>query len=267
MTILTSGTDVQATEESQIDTVVPFSTAANLTLIPGTHRVVIADPNGAPRTYTLPDAASNESVRFLIKRNTLSDQINFVTLAPAGSDKIDGGTSFILGNANEYVEIISDGTDTWRVINSRTVAIAVMQFIDTSTTQILTTGYQIVDSWNTDTFNTAGRILSDEANNRLEVRNVANEVQDGYKVSFEGNIQYTNNVDLTFAVFVDGVETTAGLTVSGKGSNDVLVNFLGIVGVLASGGIQDIDLRVNPNSGGTITYFSKTSLIAERIGG
>ncbi len=266
MADLTTGSDTVAEAATILGSIIPPTEGASIPLVPATHRAIVADASSGDLTFTLPDAAANAGVNFEIKRDEQTSDF-FAQLIPSGSDTIDGTDKYILGNPNEYVHVRSDGTSVWRVVNTRTFAIAALQFGDTSTTQSVTDTFQKMTLWSTNTFRTPGRVLSDFVNNRFEILNVQSDPQDGYTVAFNGAIQYANNVDLTFAIFVDGTETEVGTPATGKGSNNVLVGFQGVVGVLKAGGVQDIDIRVKADSDNTITYFSKTNMVIRRIGG
>lgn len=265
---LIPGSDQVAQSETILGSILPVTLDAGTLFVPALHRFVIANPNLGNLDFTLPDGTSSAGVCFELKRNEFVG--NFVRLLTTGADTIDGTDQFILGNKNEVVVVISDGTPIWRVRYFSTFAIAAIQFIGTTETQSITTLFQKIDVWTTDAFITPGRVASDFANNKFSVLNIQNQApgQDGYKVFFEGAIEYQNNVDLDFVMFVDGVQSEAGITVTGKGTNIVVVSFNGIIGVQASGGVpQDIDIRVKGISANTITYHSKMNCLIERIGG
>lgn len=265
-TDLITGSDAVAESATILGSIIPTTEGASIPLVPATHRAIVVDASSGDWTGTLPDAESNGGVNFEVKRDE-QDSDFFAQLLPSGTDTIDGSDKYILGNPNEYVHVRSNGTKIWRVVNTRTFAIAAIQYVDTSTTQNLTALFQKINAWNLDTFKTPGRVVSDFANNKIKVLSVQSDPQDGYEVTFNGSFQYANNVDLTFALFVDGVETQVGTLVTGKGSTTLPVGFQGIAAVLKAGGPQDIDVRVKATSDNTITYFSKMTLVVRRIGG
>lgn len=70
----------------------------------------------ATLTVTLPSAASYQGKTYKI-RNTSSSGI--VTVSSAGTDVIDGYASITLASGLDEVEVTSDGSSTWHIINSR----------------------------------------------------------------------------------------------------------------------------------------------------
>lgn len=85
---------------------------ANYTILE-TDGVVIADCTGGNVTLTLPAAnvaGAGFSPNFRIKRKDSS--ANTVTVARAGADTIDGGTTYALG-ALQSVDLESDGVSAW----------------------------------------------------------------------------------------------------------------------------------------------------------
>jgi len=269
MSDLITGSNLQGTGPGQADSVTPVMRTASKTLVPGDDRVVMADPTSGVLTFTLPDAVSSAGICFLVKR--VVNGSNHVAIAAGGSDTIDGVTSdFIIGNVNEWLEVVSDGTTDWRVIGRRTFAVAVMQYVGTTTTQTLTTTPVKIDAWNTNGLSTPGRIIADQANNVVGVLNIQNSFLDAYEVVFALTFRYANSVDLDFTAYVNGVATTVGAPSVGKGAGtDVHVSFNAPITVLASGGTpQDIEVRASVGSGSnTITYNTGMILTAQRSGG
>ena len=68
-----------------------------------------ADTTGGAFTFTLPAAASNSGVRFLVKHTTFGSA-NSVTVARTGADLIEGGTADTI-SAGENRTYVSNGTD------------------------------------------------------------------------------------------------------------------------------------------------------------
>jgi hypothetical protein len=68
-----------------------------------------ADTTGGAFTFTLPAAASNSGVRFLVKHTTFGSA-NAVSVARTGADLIEGATSDTI-NAGEAREYVSNGTN------------------------------------------------------------------------------------------------------------------------------------------------------------
>lgn len=77
--------------------------------------LVQADPTSAGFTITLPAVASgNKGHRITIKN--ISTSTNTITIARAGSDTIDGGTSTTITTSKGKVTLVSDGTSNWMVL-------------------------------------------------------------------------------------------------------------------------------------------------------
>lgn len=75
--------------------------------------LVTGDATSAAFTMTLPAASSNSGKVFRLKK--IDSSVNAVTIARAGSDTIDGATSFLLSTQWEEVELVSDGTSVWLI--------------------------------------------------------------------------------------------------------------------------------------------------------
>lgn len=72
----------------------------------------------APRTWTLPaagDTPPGKRIRVVDMAGGVSNT-NTLTIARAGSDTINGGTTRVLNAAYASVELISDGVDKWGVL-------------------------------------------------------------------------------------------------------------------------------------------------------
>lgn len=75
------------------------------------------DASGGAFAVTLPPAANNSGRILIIKKTDSS--VNNVTVTRAGSDTIDGATTFVLSNQYEYVILINDDDGgVWNVIGS-----------------------------------------------------------------------------------------------------------------------------------------------------
>lgn len=79
------------------------------TLVSSTDDIVNCDATSAGFSITLPAASSNAGKVFRIKK--VDSSANVVTIARAGSDTIDGATSFTLISQYESATVISDGTN------------------------------------------------------------------------------------------------------------------------------------------------------------
>jgi len=76
-------------------------------------RTILADASSAPITVTLPDPASYPDEELSIKK--IDSSTNAVTVAPHGSETIDGAASVSLANQWDSVTVKSDGTN-WYVL-------------------------------------------------------------------------------------------------------------------------------------------------------
>lgn len=76
-------------------------------------QIIFADATTGPFTITLPTAATHVGRTFTIKR--INTNTNLVTITAFGSEKIDGGSTYILSNPKESVEVISDGSN-WQIL-------------------------------------------------------------------------------------------------------------------------------------------------------
>lgn len=75
--------------------------------------IVLADATGGAFAVTLP-AASARRDQIVIKKTDSS--ANAVTVTRAGSDTIDGATTYALSTQYQSVTLVSDGTSTWYVV-------------------------------------------------------------------------------------------------------------------------------------------------------
>lgn len=68
-------------------------------------------------TVTLPAASAQPGRKIQIKK--IGNDANAITIARAGSDTIEGATSFSLASAAQYsdVTLVSDGTSIWYISN------------------------------------------------------------------------------------------------------------------------------------------------------
>lgn len=95
--------------------------AANSSVLSGSQTLtadqaglVLASAAAGNATVTLPSAgaAGGRPLRFQLVRTDSS--ANTLTIAPSGSDTIEGGASFVLGR-QQRVTLVSDGVDRWFV--------------------------------------------------------------------------------------------------------------------------------------------------------
>lgn len=80
--------------------------------------LILADTTSAAFTVTLPAASANKGKTLKIQKS--SSDLNYVTIARAGSDTINGATSTLLNVQYEEVELVSDGTSNWYITCRRT---------------------------------------------------------------------------------------------------------------------------------------------------
>jgi hypothetical protein len=67
------------------------------------------------KVITLPDAATVTGKQLKIKKTDAS--ANAVTVTPAGTQKIDGASTYSLASAQKYCAVVSDGSN-WHVISN-----------------------------------------------------------------------------------------------------------------------------------------------------
>lgn len=119
-----SGTAVQITSSGTLNTsglitsvYQQYSLSTGLTIgasDPYTHYKV---DTSAARAITLPAANAVQPGRYYIFTDvTGSAASNNITISRAGSDTIEGGTSFVISRAYGSARLISDGTSKWSVI-------------------------------------------------------------------------------------------------------------------------------------------------------
>lgn len=114
----------------------PFQGAQHLittqiitTDIPITTGASVADVSAVSgnRTVTLPGAAS-QGVGWLEVRKT-DPSANTVTIQRAGTDLIEGGTSYVLRTQYEMVRFFSDGNGAWYVVSFSSLAVRAPQVL------------------------------------------------------------------------------------------------------------------------------------------
>lgn len=109
---------VTATIESVADTALivrPVAIVLDHTINAGTF--FKCDATSGAIALTLPSAGLNEGRILIIKKTDVS--ANVVTVTRAGSDTIDGATSFPLATQYKFVTLINDEDgDIWNVIGS-----------------------------------------------------------------------------------------------------------------------------------------------------
>lgn len=87
--------------------------------VQSTDAVIGVDTDGAggALTITMLDAGTNSGRVFHIKRlATKNDPLILLTVAPAGSDTIDGNDSVLMSTEGMSLALMSDGTSDWMII-------------------------------------------------------------------------------------------------------------------------------------------------------
>lgn len=75
---------------------------------------IAGNASGGAFTITLPAASSNPGKTLIVKK--IDSSVNAVTIARAGSDTIDGGTSIAMGIQYQAQTLISNGSSSWYVV-------------------------------------------------------------------------------------------------------------------------------------------------------
>jgi len=78
-------------------------------------QINLGNASGGAFTYTLPTASGNSGLRLVIKKTDSSE--NAITINGNGSETIDGDTTLLLNSENDFVEIVSDGSN-WAIIDN-----------------------------------------------------------------------------------------------------------------------------------------------------
>jgi hypothetical protein len=90
-----------------------YSAAAT---IPATSDAVLANATSAAFTLTLPSATASPEKVLTIKK--IDATVNYVTVSAAGSQTIDGISTYALAAPGAYLTLLSDGSN-WRIIQSK----------------------------------------------------------------------------------------------------------------------------------------------------
>jgi len=206
MAVLTNGTDTQATDTAQIDSIVSGADlpAAAINLVAGTHRRRFYDPTANDIVLTLP--APVDGVAFFIKR--VANGGNSVKITGQTIDGITG--DYVLGIESTFVELVASAArNTYDIVNANNLAIGqLIRFAD-STTFGLTTSFVKYTDWETPFFSTPQRIIANITNDDIEIENlrVGSGGLQGMLIECNFNFEYTNNrtVQMQLVHSVDGV--------------------------------------------------------------
>lgn len=91
----------------------PTLWTAGGTLTAAASRTNLCDATSCALTYTLPAASASAGHLLFFKKTDSSG--NAVTISRAGTDLIDGATSYCLATQYKYVKLVSDGMSNWYV--------------------------------------------------------------------------------------------------------------------------------------------------------
>lgn len=218
MSVLINGTDTQATDTDQIDSIVSGAdlTTAAINLVAGTHRRRFYDPTSNSITLTLPTPV--DGVTFFIKR-----VVNGPNTVKITGQTIDGITGdYILGLGATFVELVANAArNTYDIVNERNPAIGQLLRVSDSTSFGLTTSFAKYTDWETPFFSTADRITANITNNNIEIANlrVGPSGLQGLRVECNFNFEYTNNrtVQMQLVHSIDGV-VAGPVSVNANGS-------------------------------------------------
>lgn len=103
------------------------------TTLTAEHRTVLVDATAAAITITLPPAVNHPSKRYEVKK--VDTSANTVTIAPSGTETIDGAANLDSATQGDSVVLKSDGTN-WRIVSPPTGA--VRRFTDEDIFQAVT---------------------------------------------------------------------------------------------------------------------------------
>lgn len=106
-------TDGGAGSTLTINTHKKTSVSGNTTITNTSNMVYLVDATSGAVAITLP-AASNTDKTFTIKK--IDSSTNAVTVTRAGSDTIDGATTYVLSVQYQSVTILADGSTSWYVL-------------------------------------------------------------------------------------------------------------------------------------------------------
>ena len=125
--------------------------AGNTTLTQANAGLLLIDATAGNVTLNLPAASAAVGAVFQFKR--LDASANTVTVNRAGSDTIDGSTSFTLNSQFDYQEIRGDGTSAWRVTTPKplvaaTAGIATAYTVTTTPQVLAQADTRIQVTWN-----------------------------------------------------------------------------------------------------------------------
>lgn len=241
----------------------PIDPAVNI--VPTTYGAIIyVDPSFGNVIKVLPSASLFQEKEFVIKR--IVNGSNYISIEPAAGefiDSISSSSALVMGLSGDSVRLRSDGV-MWHILDRKTSAWGSISYQGSSTNQSVTTSWQKLNVFNTDLYQTAGRVTPDSANDKITVERVEL-AQDGYKIYFNISFEFSNNVDIDFCVYVGGVATSICNTVAGRGNRAIGTTIAAPISV-SPPEPKDIEIYVRADSNGTLTAL-EANLSIERIGG
>lgn len=87
------------------------SRTAIATLVAGSSWNNLCDATTASFTLTLPAASASSGQMLWFKK--IDSTVNTITIQRAGTDTIDGATTYVLSTQYKYVEIVNNGSNAW----------------------------------------------------------------------------------------------------------------------------------------------------------
>jgi len=256
------GTMLFAAAGAEANSILPVTISSSKLVTRGVEMLSMLDASAGNVIITLPDATTHSGVWFFFTRS----DTNLANYAEVVGD-INLSTSLIMGMPNETLILVSDG-NKWIVMGRRSFAFGSIAYTNvTPTTQLnVTSTPQEFTGWDSNFFSTAGRITPDFTQNHIIINKVDNAVQDGYRVQFDIACEFQNNIQLLFALYVDGVSQQRGSAVVGNGGSEVFTTFNISIGVPAPQP-KDISIFVSASSGSNTLTINGANLILEKIGG
>jgi len=224
-----------------------------------TASAIAADPTAGDITITMPDANLVPNQYITIKRVTNGD--NMVEVA--SNDLIDGfSESVVLGHVNESLTLYSDGVG-FLIFNRATEAFSSIA-TDQADTFAITSTPQKLTTWDTNTYSTSGRMLADEANNRINVIKHSGAVQDGYKANCDIVVEFNKDKYIVAQFYVDGSPVAQKFAVNGLGAGKPLtISMLAAFGLTSA---ASVEVWISAESAGTLTVLDASFTIESILG-
>lgn len=170
-------------------------------------------------TLPTPTAGLNGAVRGLWRTGTFATGGEYISITGNIDDDATGERR--MGLTSEFFKFVCNGS-TW-LENGHTTQAFCTPIIISPTTFTLTTGFTKLTSWDTlPVFDTPGRLLWNSTTNQIDVP-VVESAQDGYKMTLNLIIEYTNNRTVTGVVALDGIPINGEFPVNALGSGKPLM--------------------------------------------